>query len=234
MTLLWGLVAFGFMAVTQALSLVIVVFVQSDAGVLGNSEALEQELVARSVEGDGLSVATLLGAMVCTPLVLGVAKLKRGSRLNDYFYLRGFSPSALGIWAGALLVFMVGSAAVDALVGQPMETEFMTSAYETATSPLMLAIALVVAAPLFEEVLFRGFMQSGLERSFLGVHGAVLATSFLWASIHVQYNLYLMGIIFSLGVVLGYARNHTRSLFVPIILHALNNLVAFSATALSA
>jgi membrane protease YdiL (CAAX protease family) len=87
-------------------------------------------------------------------------------------------------------------------------------------------LALIVAAPLFEETFFRGFLFKGFESSFIGPSGAVLATAGLWAVIHAQYNLYEMTIIFCLGLLLGGARRATGTLSVPLALHAVVNLVA--------
>jgi len=84
----------------------------------------------------------------------------------------------------------------------------------------------MVAAPLGEETLFRGFFFQGLLRSRLGAPGAIALSSLFWALIHVQYDAYGIATIFVTGLFLGYARLKTQSLYVPIFLHSLNNLGA--------
>ena len=70
------------------------------------------------------------------------------------------------------------------------------------------------------------FLFAGWSESKLGVGGAIVLTSFLWAAIHLQYDLYHIAMIFLFGIVLGVARHRTGSLIVPIVLHGAMNLIA--------
>ena len=82
------------------------------------------------------------------------------------------------------------------------------------------------AAPLYEEVVFRGFMFKGIQHSKAGPAWAIIITSFVWAAIHVQYEIYYVAIIFLFGLLLGYVRLKSHSLLLPIGLHALMNFAA--------
>jgi membrane protease YdiL (CAAX protease family) len=128
----------------------------------------------------------------------------------------------LALLAGVLVIEDLLTIAFD----RPFINEFMSVAYATANPIWMLWLAVVVAAPLFEEMFFRGFLLKGLAASFLGPIGAVAATSGLWAVLHLQYDLYDIANIFCLGLLLGTARLVTGSLFVPLMLHAITNLLA--------
>ncbi|HDN26885.1 MAG TPA: CPBP family intramembrane metalloprotease [Thioploca sp.] len=86
--------------------------------------------------------------------------------------------------------------------------------------------AIVVAAPLFEEIFFRGFLFAGFQSSRLGNTGAILLTSLAWTVIHLQYEIYELSIVFVLGIILGIARLMSQSLYVPIAIHAFANLLA--------
>ena len=92
--------------------------------------------------------------------------------------------------------------------------------------------AIVVAAPVFEELAFRGFLLEGLRRGPLGDAGAVIVTSFAWAAVHLQYDVYEIGTIVVFGLILGAARLAGGSLWVPITMHVLVNLVASVETAI--
>ncbi len=85
---------------------------------------------------------------------------------------------------------------------------------------LSMTFVAVVAAPLVEEVLFRGLL---LQRWSLkwGTPTAVVATSALFAVGHVE----LLG-HFLFGVVMCALYLRTKSLWVPIVTHASNNLLA--------
>lgn len=94
-------------------------------------------------------------------------------------------------------------------------------------------VSLVVLPPLFEEILMRGLLFSGL-RSRLKLWTAGLITSLLFAVAHLQWGsdaplLWAAAIdTFVLSVVLVGLREKTGSLWPAIGLHAIKNLVAFS------
>jgi uncharacterized protein len=92
------------------------------------------------------------------------------------------------------------------------------------TALVLFWIMLVVAAPVSEEVIFRGFLMRGLSASRLGVVGALLLSSLLFAVVHVGYNLPTMVMVFGVGLVLGLMRWRSGSTTVSIMLHATWNL----------
>ncbi|MGH8000169.1 MAG: lysostaphin resistance A-like protein [Brasilonema sp.] len=77
-----------------------------------------------------------------------------------------------------------------------------------------------IAAPIFEEVLFRGFLLPSLTR-YLPVWGSILASSFLFAAAHLSLSEILP--LFALSIVLGVVYTRSRNLLAPILLHSLWN-----------
>ena len=97
--------------------------------------------------------------------------------------------------------------------------------------PILLGfISVVLVAPIIEEFLFRGFLYSQLRRSFLKDWGAISVSSLVWTAIHFQYEIGILFILFLFGLLLGYFRMKYNSLLIPVILHALNNLLGFLLT----
>lgn len=88
-------------------------------------------------------------------------------------------------------------------------------------------ITLLIAAVLpgiGEELLFRGTIQKELINHGKKPHAAIWITAILFSLLHFQASGFLAkGLI---GLVLGYAYHFTRSLWVPIVLHFLNNAAA--------
>ena len=81
-----------------------------------------------------------------------------------------------------------------------------------------------MAAAVSEEILFRGFIQTSLERGSLGRGGAIFLTSFLFAAIHLipqGMPSYVLA-----GAVLGITAVATESILIPIVIHAVNNTAA--------
>jgi membrane protease YdiL (CAAX protease family) len=222
-TILWGIgIALTYLVVQTATTLVLVLRGQD---ILNKQEVLGL-LEAAQANGLVLSVSTLVTTLVCTPLIIGVAKLKRGSSIKDYLALRSVSAKTLMSWLGLLMVFIALSDGLTVLLGRPLVPEYTAIAYSSAHPVWLLWLALVVAAPLMEETFFRGFLFRGIASSFVGPVGAIVITSLLWAVIHYQYDLYGIGTIFLLGLLFGSARLLSGSLAVPMTLHAVSNIVA--------
>ncbi len=82
----------------------------------------------------------------------------------------------------------------------------------------------VVVTPFFEELVFRGLLQGGLRR-YLPPAGAVVVSSLLFALVHPAAVLVP---ILMLALLLGWAFERTKSVWVPIGVHFLHNGVAFA------
>ncbi|WP_375470500.1 type II CAAX prenyl endopeptidase Rce1 family protein [uncultured Nostoc sp.] len=77
-----------------------------------------------------------------------------------------------------------------------------------------------IAAPFFEEILFRGFLLPSLTR-YLPVWGSILISSLLFAIAHLSLSEILP--LTALGIVLGVVYTRSRNLFAPMLLHSLWN-----------
>ena len=196
----------------------------------GSTEFSEQELegLLRAVQHDGtaFSVATLVSGVGSVLLLLAVIKLKRGSVIGEYLALTRPRPSALLMWLGILTVFIALSDALTYVLGRPVVPEFMAEIGATTRPIWLMWLAVVVVAPIAEEVFFRGFLFKGLSSGPIGPIGAIVATAILWALMHPQYDVYGIVTIFFQGLLQGAARMKTRSLAVPVAMHVEANLVA--------
>jgi membrane protease YdiL (CAAX protease family) len=88
-----------------------------------------------------------------------------------------------------------------------------------------LALGAVIAAPLGEELFFRGFLYRAMRQRW-GVRWALLATSVLFAFIHASPSAFLP--YAALGLAFGLVYEWVGSLWASITLHALWNLVVLS------
>jgi len=104
----------------------------------------------------------------------------------------------------------------------------------TTSLPQLLATVLVVGvlAGVSEELLFRGAMLRMLLGTRLGTHVAVWLVAAVFSAFHMQFYGFVPRLV--LGVWLGYLMVWTRSLWVPIIAHALNNSIVVIAGHLEA
>jgi uncharacterized protein len=83
-------------------------------------------------------------------------------------------------------------------------------------------ISLVVVAPIAEEFIFRGILLQRWAVKW-DTRSALLASSLIFGILHAN----ILGLTI-FGLMMGLFYIKTRSLFVPIICHALNNLLALS------
>ena len=126
---------------------------------------------------------------------------------------------------GLMVLAIVLIEAINLLLDRPVP-EFMLKMYSNTQNLPLLWVAVCISAPIFEEFLFRGFLFEGLSRSRLGVAGAALLTSASWAFIHTQYGWFEIFSIFLIGLLFCVAKLKTQSLYVPIVMHMLMNLIA--------
>jgi membrane protease YdiL (CAAX protease family) len=95
---------------------------------------------------------------------------------------------------------------------------------------ILIAIVAVVIAPVLEEMLFRGLVQT-MIRSFLAIRNgawlAILISSGLFAIVHANPGHWPA--LFVLGVCLGYSYEKSGSLFRPMFIHSLFNAASIIA-----
>ncbi len=219
-TILWGLV----IAIVYFLLQVGTILFFALGGKHGLTPQQIQLLFTSSLEdGTALSVATFITTLAGCGLIAGVIKLKRGSILADYLALKAVPARIFLPWVGILVLFLLASDLLTLFLGRPIVPDYIMRVYASARPVWMIWAAFVVAAPLFEESFFRGFLFRGFASSFMGPRGAIALTSGLWAVIHAQYDAYGIATIFCFGLLLGSARLRTRSLLAPIAMHAMAN-----------
>ena len=147
----------------------------------------------------------------------------------DYLALRAFSWKDFLIGAGGLVFVVVGWDLMSRVIGRDTAPDFMTDVLNAALgdrSVWLLVPALCVAAPISEELMARGFLFRGWSETFLRVPGAIVLSSMVWTGLHLQYDWYFFCEVFCLGLWFGYLRYRSKSLWLTILLHGLNNLGA--------
>ena len=223
-TIAWTVVIAGVFAATQGvLAIPYLLLTAPDRSAAG----IEAAAASLGRDGRFLGIAETVSATLVVALTLFLAWLRRGPPVRQYLGLeaapRGVTLRWLLYTVAAVALFEVAAH----VAGYPSVPDWMIDVYRTARSLPLLVFATVVAAPVVEEVVFRGFLFEGLRRSWLGDAGTIFLTALLWASIHLgQYQMFYVAQIFVLGLALGLARTRTGSLLTAMAMHALVNVVA--------
>jgi membrane protease YdiL (CAAX protease family) len=230
-TILWGVFIVALFIITGVITVVLYV-----AFTIGKISPEQAPAVLMPLKYDGilLSFGTFSSAVVCVLATVAIVKLRRGSNLREYLGLTLPNRRQFFQWFSAIVAYIALSDGFSLLLGKPVVTEFMSKTYSSLQSPWILWVALLLAAPLSEEVFFRGFLIKGLSASALRWYGAVIVSSAAWAMIHIQYDVYGIVEIFVLGLVLGAARVKTGSIILTMFLHFVCNLVATAEAAIHA
>ncbi|HEV3020821.1 MAG TPA: hypothetical protein VGX76_00075, partial [Pirellulales bacterium] len=153
-----GVVVVGLFIVLQTAVAIPFVFMQISAD-KGKVDSVA--LAALGSNGLLLGLATLVSVPPSAGLTVLFAKLKRGATVRGYLGFHGVTPRVAGIWIGITLVYVAAADGLTHQLGRPIVAPFMVAAYTTAGFLPLLWIALIVLAPLFEEIFFRGFLLEG-------------------------------------------------------------------------
>jgi len=189
----------------------------------------------RTTGYDGAVIA--IGALASIPVqiaVLAFAAQVRGWTPHDYLGLN--IPKRAEIIVAAICVVAINLLFDLSLyvTGRDIVPAFQSEAYQSAREAGWLAamtFAIVVVAPIGEEVVFRGFLYRGLVRPGREIL-AIVAISLAWALLHIQYDWLGMSQIFVLGLILGWFRWASGSTTLTIVMHVLINLEAMIETAI--
>jgi uncharacterized protein len=222
-TALWGVFVFAAMFAGQ-----LVVF----AWFLAQQEgSLDRAAIVR-VASNGLVIS--LSVILELPAVLGALWLAiRLSRtpFADYLALRWTSRSNVVIGVVSFLALLLGWEGLSLIIGHDSSPGFMVEVLKSARAGgafWLLVLAFAVAAPMSEELLVRGFLYRGWSETAVGAVGAIVLSSLVWTAVHLQYDRdwFPFFEVLSIGLLLGYLRYRSNSVWLTTMLHGLNNLAA--------
>jgi hypothetical protein len=224
-TALWGLFIFAAMFVGQIA--VVAWFVMRWHGPVDIAAATH-------VIGGGLtiSLSVIMGLPASLAAIWIAVRLSR-TPFSDYLALRATAWTNFLIGAAALGVLVMAWDALSRATGREVAPGFMTEVLNSARADgalWLLVIAFCVAAPVSEEFFARGFLYRGWSESFLGPVGAVILSSLVWTALHLQYEWFFFGEVFSIGLLLGYLRYRFNSTWLTVFVHGLNNVAAVMQT----
>ena len=182
-----------------------------------------------SNDGTVVSISIMIGCLLLVAISALVIRM-RGGNLKQYLALTPFSLAVGMGMIGLLLLFMIGSQALTYVLDKS-PLAFVDPLYQSVSSVWLLIFAMVIVAPIYEELIFRGLLWSAIAEQFAassdtehrGAMVASLVTSLIFAVIHLQYGIYEISTIVVLALLFCYARIKSGSLILPMLLHIINN-----------
>jgi membrane protease YdiL (CAAX protease family) len=218
-TLLWVILVMGLNLGMQIVATMLALFPALAGGGASAVLAATKDLMA---SGEGFAmVANSQWISLLLLLVLSAGQTVPGLRARFGFHATPWGRAAIYIVVGALVICASG------YLSSEFQDERTKEALELIAqgvhSPALFLLAVVILAPLFEELLMRGYAFQGLMPKF-GFYGTAIATSIIFALCHIQYGWAGLLHVFILGFVLSWIRSKTGSIYPCIALHTLNNL----------
>lgn len=225
---LWPTLAFSvIIAIVYILIQVIILAIFIGVAMLRDPN-LNINKFANTLPTNGLfqTIAVCAVAPFTVGLIVLFVKIRKEVTIKQYLGFRSLGWKELSKWC---LIFILFAACFDTLtflINRPIIPEFMVSMYKTAYFTPLLWLAFIIVAPLTEEIFFRGFLFKGIKNSKIGPVGAIIITSLAWSALHTQYDAYGIVVIFLGGLLLGFARAKSNSIYPPVVMHVLQNAIA--------
>jgi membrane protease YdiL (CAAX protease family) len=180
----------------------------------------------------GVAIAGLLVQNVCfVAIVIAFARMRGGPLAS---WMLGLRPPQPGwgiaiVWIIAAYVTLIILGALWDLVVDIPDPKVVEDLGVTANDAAAIAGAamICVAAPIAEELLFRGLLFPSL-RGRLGTVGAALVTGLTFGSVHVVGSpVEALPLLAVFGVILCFVYVKTRSLLPCMIVHSINNVITY-------
>ena len=208
-----------FVAVQVLLPFVYGIGIAADAAINRGADLAQGAQAVAERLLDGLSALTLLSCLIIAAVLL-LWFLLRKKPLSEAAGLRHCSGWTVGFCAFGAVGLYVLVSLVLALLPESWMAEYGKAMRLSTETGMIPALAVVAGAPLAEELVFRGVIQSRLERA-MPVWIAMVLQAVLFGFIHgtpVQ-----IGYAFLMGLLFGYIRYRTGSILPTIAAHAAFN-----------
>lgn len=148
--------------------------------------------------------------------------LKKNPRNTEFLKLRSFPLVILPV----VIVMTLAIVIIDSEIGSwiPMPDILMEMFKDMIQPNIWGFLTVVVAAPILEELLMRGIVLDGFLRNY-SPWKAIIWSSVFFGVIHLNPWQFITAMI--AGIAIGYLYWKTKSLFLCMFIHALNNGIAF-------
>lgn len=167
-----------------------------------------------------VQLATALGFLL-VPFAIAAGRGATVRQAASQLGLRCFRPGAIKWMFAAIGAYLLFAIAYTALVGQPEQKDI---AEDFGTIPVQILL-IVIAAPISEEVCFRGFLFGGLRERLPRI-AAALVSALIFGALHATTGISAVPALIAFGFILALLYEKTGSIVPGILLHMLNNSVA--------
>lgn len=157
-----------------------------------------------------------------------ICRPETGKKLNFNFSTKNFSTYLFifPLMVGMMFIaeFITGKIPITGPFFGKMYEWFSKFMEQMTNDFSLMFIMAVIMAPIFEEIVFRGIIQKGLINKGWEPTKAIWVSAMVFGIVHGNPWQFVGAVL--LGYVLGLVYHRTKSLLMPILLHAFNNGVS--------
>ena len=176
-----------------------------------------------------LPLSFFVGIVAAIAILLTILKIKISPIISDLKTKISFSELFLSvlIWIGFLPLGEYLTSLIPTKGLLEGLYQYFSANFEFVLNYKIAAfITICILAPIFEEILFRGLILKGMLNQKINPALAIIVSGFIFGAAHLNpWQFVGAGL---LGSIFGYIYYRTKSLALPILLHALNNTLSFS------
>jgi uncharacterized protein len=167
-----------------------------------------------------VQLATALGFLL-VPFAIAAGRGATVREAAAQLGLRRFRPSAAKWMLAAIGAYLLFAIAYTAIFGAPHQKDIAEDFGAVPVQVLLIA----VAAPISEEVCFRGMLFGGLRERWPRI-AAALVSGLIFGGLHALTGLSAVPVLIVFGFILALLYEKTGSIVPGILLHMLNNSIA--------
>lgn len=188
--------------------------------------AIENPVGEEDLSAAASVVLQTIGALgfVAIPLVIASMGKVPWREALSRLGLRRFGSSAVAWMGVSIAAYLAFATVYVTLVGTP-EQEDIADAFGSLPFQIFL---IAIAAPISEEVFFRGMLFGGLRRRMPRLIAALIS-AVVFGGLHAFTGISAVPPLIAFGFILALLYEKTGSIVPGILLHALNNSVALAA-----
>ena len=141
----------------------ITLFISLEIAKIIVSDEWLQAIHKEQIDGVFLSIRNIINVVLfyfLLPILL--INPKNIQKIKQYIGLKAVSIKTVCLWLAGFFLLIMLTNAISYFMEKPIVPEYVVQMFQTIKSTPWLIIGIVIAPPIYEELIFRGFLYSGL------------------------------------------------------------------------
>lgn len=212
-----------------AIYLFVFAAIQVFAGITGGAVAEFQRIGGASNDGVGMPTEIIVWSSLASNMIIGLTfVMLKWCPLSKAFFRK--NALMVGLWSILIaLATLLPTAVFEEILPKEMQEDLLADTIRNIVGNPLGYLVLGIMAPIVEEIVFRGAIQREAQ-TFFADRGyshwwAIAVASLLFALIHM--NPIQMPHAFIIGMLLGWLYKRSGSVIPGILVHWVNNTVAY-------